>query len=360
MRPRYRFGFVLSTGAGNRTRYLNLRKYAERDPSVECVWATNPGVADQGSLRARVETLRLARPVLDDLGRLDAVVFHAFEPYAWTALRSLVARRPLLVWSQDDPPTRDPRYWQHYGLVDRASWRTALRYRIDRWCAGRVELFFPFSRWAGNVLIGDCGVAADKVHPVHVGVDLEQWPRVPARREGHRPRLLFVGGAFERKGGDLLVETFRRHFTGRAELHLVTPAAREGLPPGVHVHRDLQPNEGRLARLYAEADIFVLPTHSDFSPFVVLEAMASGLPVVATDVTALPEMVRDGEAGFIVAPSDGEALAARIDRLLGDAELRRRMGDRGRARVEEAYSSAVSVPRMLARMKEAVDRAGRA
>jgi hypothetical protein len=232
MRPRYRFGFVLSTGAGNRTRYLNLRKYAERDPSVECVWATKPGVADQGSLRARVETLRLAKPVLDDLGRLDAVVFHAFEPYAWTALRSLVARRPLLVWSQDDPPTRDPRYWQHYGLVDRASWRTALRYRIDRWCAGRVELFFPFSRWAGNVLIGDCGVAADKVHPVHVGVDLEQWPRVPARREGHRPRLLFVGGAFERKGGDLLVETFRRHFTGRAELHLVTPAAPEGLPPG--------------------------------------------------------------------------------------------------------------------------------
>jgi glycosyltransferase involved in cell wall biosynthesis len=352
---RYRFGFVLSTGAGNRTRYLNLRKYAERDPEVECTWATNPGVANQGSLRARVETLRLAAPVLRALDRLDAAVFHGFEPYAWAALRSLVARRPLLVWSQDDPPTRDPRFWLHYGLAERSRLRTELRYRVDRWCAGRVELFFPYTRWAAEALTRDCGIAEEKVHALHVGVDLEAWPRVGARGEGHRPRVLFVGGDFRRKGGDLLVEVFRRRFAGRAELHLVTAAAPPSLPADVFVHLDLQPNQQGLTKLFAQADVFVLPTRGDLSPFVVLEAMASGLPVVATAITSVPEMVQEGETGFLVAPDDGEALAARIEQLLGDPELRRRMGERGRARVEAEYSAAVTVPRMLARMKRAVD-----
>ena len=116
---RYRFGFVLSTGGGNLTRYLTLRKFAERDSEVECVWAPNPGYLEPDPfawappiLRQRLMVMRLARPVLRELATFDAVMFHAFEPYALASLRSLLARRPVIVWSQDDPPTKDPRFWR--------------------------------------------------------------------------------------------------------------------------------------------------------------------------------------------------------------------------------------------------------
>jgi glycosyltransferase involved in cell wall biosynthesis len=361
----YRFGFVLSTAAGNLTRYLNLRKYAELDPEVECVWAPNPGDLDPDpfrplspALRKRLVAMRLARPALRQLSRLDAIMFHGFEPYAFTALRSLVARRPLLVWSRDDPPTADPRFWEHYGVLGRSTRRARLRWAIDAWCARRAALLFPFSRWAAEGLVAGCHVPREKVHLLHVGVDLQLWPhaRVDAGGGGH-PRILFVGGDFARKGGDLLLDVFERRFAGGAELHLVTNQPPPSLPARVFVHAGLVPNDPRLRPLYAEADLFVLPTRADFSPNVILEAMATGIPVIASRLCGIPDMVHDGETGFLVPPDDGAALAERIETLLRDPEMRRRMGVQGRALAEREFSAAVNVPRILALMKSAVDSA---
>jgi glycosyltransferase involved in cell wall biosynthesis len=72
-------------------------------------------------------------------------------------------------------------------------------------------------------------------------------------------------------------------------------------------------------------------------PISILEAMAAGLPVVASAVGGIPEIVVDGETGLIVPPRDPDALAAALRRLLDDPELRRRMGDAGRARAEEHF-----------------------
>src|SRR5262245_1196886 len=107
----YRFGFVLTTAAGNMTRYLNLRKYAERDPEVACVWADishylepDPFRRLPNALRTRCIVERQARPVMRRLREMDAVMFHAFEPYLAAVFRNFVAKKPLLVWSQDNPP----------------------------------------------------------------------------------------------------------------------------------------------------------------------------------------------------------------------------------------------------------------
>ena len=73
-------------------------------------------------------------------------------------------------------------------------------------------------------------------------------------------------------------------------------------------------------------------------PLSVLEAMAAGLPVVASAVGGLHEVVVDGETGFLVPPGRPEELAAALGRLIGDAELRRTLGDAGRRRAEERFS----------------------
>jgi glycosyltransferase involved in cell wall biosynthesis len=84
--------------------------------------------------------------------------------------------------------------------------------------------------------------------------------------------------------------------------------------------------------LLARSDVFVLSSRSEGFPVSVLEAMAAGLPVVATDVGGVAEAVEDGETGFLVPTADPEAFARALDRLLVDGELRRRMGAAGRAR----------------------------
>lgn len=369
---RYRFGFVLTTAAGNRTRYLNLRKYAERDPDVECVWAPiqhmlepDPFRRLPGPLRTRAIVLREASPVRREQGRLDAILYHAFEPYVLSLLAHRRGRTPLVVWSQDNPPLSvggaRPQPW-YGGSHARPPWRRRLRFHFDRWCARRADLFIPFSRWAGDVLTGECGVPAARVAPIHVGLDLEVWPYIPyeasATGGGNRPQILFVGGDFVRKGGDLLLSVWAERFRGRADLNLVTKEPPPNLPEsGVRVYTDLTANDERLRRLYAESAFLVLPTRADVSSWVALEGMATGRPVIATRMGGIPDIVRNGENGYLISPDDREMLAYRIESLLGAsaAERRRQMGEAGRRLVEAEFNAAVCVPRILGTLKSAVD-----
>jgi glycosyltransferase involved in cell wall biosynthesis len=89
--------------------------------------------------------------------------------------------------------------------------------------------------------------------------------------------------------------------------------------------------------ILASSAIFVLSSRAEALPVSVLEAMAAGLPVVATRVGGVPEVVVDGETGLLVPPGDPPALAVALQRLLDEPELRARLGTAGRARVEEQF-----------------------
>ena len=100
---------------------------------------------------------------------------------------------------------------------------------------------------------------------------------------------------------------------------------------------DLLGDRDDVPELLAQAQIFVLASRSEGMPVSVLEAMAAGLPVVASDVGGVGEVVVDGETGLLVPPGDEAALERALRRLIGSQELRRRLGDAGRARAESEF-----------------------
>lgn len=367
---RYRFGIVLSTSLGNLTRYQNFRRFADLDPDVELTWAPvshyiNPGEHDPfarlpGPLRHRAIVLHQARPVLDRLDRLDAVLIHMYEVDILLGIRAKFLDTPLRIVSTDDAPAVDPASYPFHP-VDRAkaAWRKRLRLRIDLWRSRSADHLIPFSTWAAGLHIRGAGKPAEQVTPIHVGLDLDLWPDRDrgggAPSPSGRVQLLFVGGEFVRKGGALLLDVFRAHFQDRAELHLVTKSAPADLPPHTHVHADYDANDPRLAALYRQVDLFVLPTLSDLSSWVTLEAMASGCPTIVTPVGGIGDLTLPGVTGLVIPPGDREALRAAIESLLDDPARRRAMGLAARRFVEERFDAAKNVPRILGVMKSLVD-----
>jgi glycosyltransferase involved in cell wall biosynthesis len=103
-----------------------------------------------------------------------------------------------------------------------------------------------------------------------------------------------------------------------------------------------------LSAAYRDADIFLLPSISESFSMALLEAMASGLPVIATKVGGTPELVADGENGLLVPHSDPRSLAAALDELASSEELRLRLGRNNRRKIETSYSWSVIVEKYIA------------
>lgn len=108
------------------------------------------------------------------------------------------------------------------------------------------------------------------------------------------------------------------------------------------------------AAAYVTSQMLVLPSWTEAFPLVVPEAMAAGLPVVVTAVGAIPDFVRDGEDGFLVAPKNPPELADRICQLLGDESLRRRMGERVRQRAARDFAIEIGCERVAEVIRDAL------
>ena len=111
--------------------------------------------------------------------------------------------------------------------------------------------------------------------------------------------------------------------------------------------------------LYGAMDIFVLPSYREGFPRAAMEAAASGIPIVATDIRGCREVVAHGENGLLVPVRDGDALAAAITRLSDDADLRTRMGEAGRAKAEREFDERTIVHTVVAAQVRALREKGR-
>jgi glycosyltransferase involved in cell wall biosynthesis len=370
---KYRIGFAMYDGKGFATHNQNIRKYVQRDPELEIVWTPlGSGQAPAAYrhapalLRNQLALLNEAYPVIRHWQQLDAIVVEdAPRLLALLILKKLLfdqkQRAPILVLYQDYAPLHDTNLLAWYGYhTSRSSLPGRLSYTVQRWAVQQADCCVLFSHWAGAMMLNQCGVPAERVFVVKPGADLELWapcPVVPAA--SGRVRMLFVGGDFTRKGGDLLLSVFREHFTESAELHLVTKQPQGDLPANVYVYTGINSNDARLRELYAQCDLFVLPTRADFSSLASIEAMAVGRPVVLTHVGGTADIVRDGETGFLIKPDDPEALRDRLQRLIADAALRQRMGAAGRAVAECEFSIESNVADLVSLIKAAVDQRDR-
>jgi glycosyltransferase involved in cell wall biosynthesis len=154
-----------------------------------------------------------------------------------------------------------------------------------------------------------------------------------ASPDGGPPTIVSVGRLVLPKAFWALGDAFRALEPGSFRGVVVGEGPQRSLLEGIP-GVELLGMRDDVADVLTGADIFVLSSLSEGMPISVLEAMAAGLPVVATAVGGLPEVVVEGETGFLVPPDDVGALTRALARLVADCELRRRMGAAGRRRAE--------------------------
>ncbi len=200
-----------------------------------------------------------------------------------------------------------------------------------------------------------------RIEVIHYGIDPSRYS--PVGRQAHgRPLVLAVGRLVETKGFHTLIEACgllrARGMSVRCVIAGDGPEASRlrrlaevhGVEREVTFTGALQPAE--VLEHYERADCLAMPScvrsnDRDGMPNVLLEAMARGLPVVATRVSGIPELVRDGETGLLVSPDDPEALAAAMGKLLADRDLADRLGRAGRELVRAEFDITRSAGKLL-------------
>jgi len=272
------------------------------------------------------ETLRIVRMFKPDLIHME-LVGHLPD----LALLPLFSRYPIVVTFHD--------VTMHYG-------EESLKSSIIRWMVRRkARMIIVHGQRLKETLIRNYRVPADKVEVIPLGApELEQfrrYERIDIREEW--PMVLFFGRIHRYKGLEYLISAepmiakqfpnVRIFIAGTGEdfaRYREMMAGREDR--FVVLNRHIPSDEG--AELFQKCSVVVLPYAEGSQSGVIPIAYYFKKPVVVTDVGSLSEVVRDGETGLVVPPKDPKALAEALVRLLGNGDLRRRMGERGRYMLE--------------------------
>ncbi len=273
--------------------------------------------------------LRLARNLARE--RPDLVYTLTVLPNIWGRLIAGLIRIPVV------SGYRNYRPGQHDWLL----------YRFSRRIIANAESL-------RDVLTGEIGVPAARVAVVPNGVDTDHFRPADTVPQGP-PILLAVARRVGIKDIPTLTAAFdilkRTHPEARLRIVGDGPVSIEAAE-----NLDLLPAETDIRRHFRECSVFVLSSLSEGAPNVILEAMASGLPVVTTGAGGPAEIVVDGETGIVVPPRDPDALAAALAEMLDDPERARAMGAAGRLRVEQRFSLADMVTKTQFVLLEAAGR----
>jgi alpha-maltose-1-phosphate synthase len=234
-------------------------------------------------------------------------------------------------------------------------WTYSPNLYLDQRVFDAAARIITLSEWAHKSVVEDFKVDENKVITIPYGVDTQkiQPPYLSEQGKKDLPyQILFVGGDFQRKGGQDLLDVFLAGFSDKAELHLVTTEQIECQHPNVHVYNDIKAYTEKWHELYSTADVFVMPTYADAFATVFMEAMAAGLPVIATTLPQISEVVIDGETGFVVRPGDRNELAKKIQVLMDNPSLGLEMGAKGRKIAEQRFDSKLNFQRLESIFRE--------
>ncbi len=192
------------------------------------------------------------------------------------------------------------------------------------------------------------------IHQFPAWTDIEPFLEGESARDDRSNRIVYAGALIPRKGVHHLINAFANVaqdvspvellLIGREENKVYTgelraQVGRMGLEDRVRFVGEV--SQSSLAEHMRQAAVFVLPTYAEGLPRVVWEAMAAELPVVATSVSGIPELIEDGETGFLVQPGDEDALAERLQWVLKHPDEARGVGRRAREFSQRFYSTEV-------------------
>ncbi len=237
----------------------------------------------------------------------------------------------------------------HHGYTNTDT-KMRLYNRFDRWSLPKADMLLTVCQAFAHELAAVNGIPVERVRVQHNSIRFrDPVPKVAAdsvRNQleiGEQRVVLTIGRLSAEKAQADLIAAFQRLKTANCKLVIVGDGPeRENLQA---LAADSKPRSivfaGQVADVdpfYAIADIFALPSHSEGSPNVLLEAMAAGIPVVATAVGGVPEIVQNEKSALLVSPNDPPALATAIDRLLHDQNLAGRLTKEARELVVRNHS----------------------
>lgn len=360
----YRLGFVFDYELGHVTHQKNLDRFIAEDQAVRPEWILiPPRTGDRWDRIPKVknhlplrQSLR-ARPAIRKahmLAPLDSVYCHT---QVMAMLGTGLPSRVPLVISLDATPIDFAKLGAyHAGGKPIDSRAGGLKFRWGQWAFRRASALVTFSAWCKRSLVKDYGIEESRVAVIPPGVDLDAWKPAPkAPIENRRARLLFVGGAFGRKGGNFMIDAFRDGLADMCELDIVSNDAPEGSHPQIRVHRGLSPGSDELRALFDQADLFLFPSLGDCTPWATVEAMASGLTVIATPVGGVPEQIEDGVNGLMVPAGDSAAIIGAVRAMIENPTRCLEMGRAGRLRAEQWFDAKRNYRSLISLLKGVVD-----
>ncbi|MXX75127.1 MAG: glycosyltransferase family 4 protein [Holophagales bacterium] len=288
--------------------------------------------------------------VIRDLARLDDAsrpLLVALQQVSYVRERQAV--RPLVDHDQDARVVARP---VHGELLFR-SLRTPLHIALGRLTARRSDVRLAPSRTTALEIEEDYGVEGVRVVPNVTGAPLAARTRESAEVADRdeealdEPYLLAVGRLRIRKGMEILLQALARArdrghrlrlvVAGDGERRAALDALCQRLGLGASVHWAGRCSRSETARLRRRAAALIVPSTYEGMPLVVLEAMSDGVPVIASAVSGIPEVVVDGETGWLVPPERSAALAGALIEAMSDPEVARVRGEAGRQRLDQRF-----------------------
>ncbi|HSF30546.1 MAG TPA: glycosyltransferase family 4 protein [Candidatus Tectomicrobia bacterium] len=291
-------------------------------------------------LRAMVQLYRLMRQE-----RPHVVHTHTAKAGFIGRLAARLARVPVVVHTFHGHVLHG-----YYGPL-----KTHLLRRMERGLAHLTDRVIAVSAQVKGDLVNYGVAASDKIQVIPLGLELEPFLHCAASRGAFRRELQLdgverlvgiVGRIFPIKNHDLFLDAAA--LVGKEDPAVRFVIVGDGiLRPAIERHaRDLGLADRviftgwrrDLPRIYADLDVLAVTSKNEGTPVSAIEAMAAGCPVVATRVGGLPDLIHEGQTGYLVAPGDAPAVAAAMLRLLRAPETARRMGQAARARVEDCFA----------------------
>lgn len=330
---RYRQAIVCLAGVGQ-----EFRRRIRRDDVEVVSLAKQPG-KDPAAYGRMWRVLRRLRPTIVHTRNLGTVDMQ------WVAVAAGVPRRVHGEhgWEASDPRGRDPR-----------------SLRIRRACRPAIHRYVPMSRDLARWLEEAVHVRPSRIRQAYNGVDTERFrPATPAESTGGEVRIGTVGRLDPVKNHAALLRAVRTILDRRPSLDATLRLTVVGDGPergalealsgelGLLRHVEFTGTRDDTPSILRGFDVFVLPSVNEGISNTILEAMASGLPVLAARVGGNPELVVHGATGLLYEPDAEDGLAAGLERYLDEPGLRRAHGTAGRRRVQDSFSLDAMVQRYL-------------